>query len=124
MKDRMDTTRPDPLEAAARSLLRVEPEGTPASDAVFLAGFRSKLREARAAVVPGVPVGELCWRLVPALGAAAVVLALSSWLLVRAGPSGYAVGDRVLLSMYTNGPSEGVESDLILSAALFEEDAR
>jgi len=124
MKDRMDRRRPDPLGAAGRALLRVEPEGAPAPDAVFLAGFRSKLQETRDGVAPGVAVGELCWRLVPALGAAAVVLALSSWLVVRTQPSGSAAGDQVLLSLFTHGPSEGVEDDLILSAALFEEAAR
>jgi hypothetical protein len=124
MKDRMDSKRPDPLEEAARTLLRAEPEGTPVPDAVFLAGFRRKLEEGRDGVASSVAVGELCWRLVPALGAAAAVLALSSWLLVRAEPSVSAVGDQVLLSLYTHGPSEGVEDDLILSAALLEETDR
>jgi hypothetical protein len=124
MKNRSGSSKEDPLDTMARSLLRAEPEGAPTPDAVFLAGFRRKLDEAREARASSLPLGELCWRLLPALGATAAALTLSSYLLLRTQPNGYAAGDEVLLSFFTQGPSEGVGDDLILSAALLEETLR
>jgi hypothetical protein len=123
MKKQSGRPMEDPLDTVARSLLRAEPEGAPTPDAAFLAGFRRKLDEAREATASSLPLGELCWRLVPALGAAAAALTLSSYLLLRTQPGAYAV-DEVLLSFFTQGPSEGVGDELILSAALLEETVR
>jgi hypothetical protein len=61
---------------------------------------------------------------VPALGALAALLVLSSWLVLQTQPAERANGEQVLYTPLTEGPFEGPEDDLLLGAALLEERVR
>ena len=113
-------TNEEQRRALARSLLRAGPEGEPASDMAFLAGFRNKLARAREPRKAGASLGELCWRLIPAFGAAAALLIGTSLLVLQRQPSLSSWGDHVAWSFFAEGPSQDIGDDLILSAALLE----
>ncbi|MFZ0427394.1 MAG: hypothetical protein WAO20_04705 [Acidobacteriota bacterium] len=73
MKRRLN---PDEFERLARGMFRLEPwdASDESPDAVFLAGFRAKLRRHRAVQAVTFTVGQLGWRASPLLAPTCILL--------------------------------------------------
>jgi hypothetical protein len=117
----------DELDALARSLLGssvTEEQGRGSSDAVFLAGFRQKLAEARALREEGAPsIGGWCWKAAPWMAMVSAVLAFALYVMANGYESSTDSADEVLWAWAEEDSSE-LSGDLVLDAILEAETRR
>lgn len=106
----------DRLDEAARTLMRSSDTESGASDAVFLAGFRNKLREY--ARPQPLTFGELCWKAVPAMALLSVLLGLVVGVTSGRSRPGEPEGDRVMSALAPASPADELDDELVLDAIL------
>jgi hypothetical protein len=107
------------LDALTRSLFRdgaPNLEGGESPDAVFLAGFRRKLEEARG-VADAASIGLWCWKAAPILAIAIVVMALSLHFMTDDWELTTDSREEVLWAWTENG-STALSGELLLDAIL------
>ena len=122
MKRRLD---PDEFERAARGVFHLEPwdAGEESSDAVFLAGFRSKLRRQRAVQAVTFTVGQLGWRASPLLAPMCILLLLLLRSFVATTPPQVGLSEELTVTVTTQEEAQLTNNE-VLEAILTLNDGR
>ena len=105
------------IDSLGRTLARaVAPDPTQSSEAVFLAGFRRKLDDARAREDGALTfLGDLCWRIAPVTALAAIFLCVALFAVTPTAATGVETSGDVFLALAEDELSDELILDAIFS---------